>query len=64
MTLLGEPLIIAHGKDGEIRAMSALCRHRGHTLVEECAGNAKKLDLPLSSLDLHHRRRVWSVRRA
>ncbi len=28
VSLLGEPLIIARGDDGEIRALSAVCRHR------------------------------------
>src|SRR3984957_7288098 len=46
VTLLDEPLLIVRGKDQKIRAMSALCRHRGHALVEECIGNAKKLVCP------------------
>jgi phenylpropionate dioxygenase-like ring-hydroxylating dioxygenase large terminal subunit len=46
LTLLDEPLLIVRGKDEKIRAMSALCRHRGHALVEECTGNAKKLVCP------------------
>ena len=29
ITLLGEPLIIVRADDGEIRALSAVCRHRG-----------------------------------
>ena len=64
ITLLDEPLLIVRGKDGKIHAMSALCRHRGHTLAEKCSGNAKKLRLSLSSLDLRHRRRISSARRA
>jgi phenylpropionate dioxygenase-like ring-hydroxylating dioxygenase large terminal subunit len=46
ITLLDEPLLIVRGKDEKIRAMSALCRHRGHALVEECTGSAKKLVCP------------------
>jgi phenylpropionate dioxygenase-like ring-hydroxylating dioxygenase large terminal subunit len=45
-TLLDEPLIIIRGKDKKIRAMSALCRHRGHALAESCVGNAKKFVCP------------------
>lgn len=45
-TLLGEALLIVRGDDGEIRAMSALCRHRGHALAEECAGNTKRFICP------------------
>ena len=32
ITLLDEPLLIVRGQDGAVRAMSALCRHRGHAL--------------------------------
>jgi phenylpropionate dioxygenase-like ring-hydroxylating dioxygenase large terminal subunit len=46
ITLLGEPLLIVHDGDGEIHAMSALCRHRGHPLAEECNGNAKRFVCP------------------
>lgn len=46
VTLLDEPLLIVRGKDGKIRAMSALCRHRGHALVEQCTGNVKKFVCP------------------
>jgi phenylpropionate dioxygenase-like ring-hydroxylating dioxygenase large terminal subunit len=41
----GEPLLIAHGKDGVLRAFPNLCRHRGTTLVEGC-GHAKSLQCP------------------
>jgi phenylpropionate dioxygenase-like ring-hydroxylating dioxygenase large terminal subunit len=46
VTLLDEPLLIVRGKDQKIRAMSALCRHRGHVLQEQCSGNAKKFVCP------------------
>ena len=46
VTLLDEPLLIVRGKDEKIRAMSALCRHRGHALAEQCTGNAKKFVCP------------------
>jgi phenylpropionate dioxygenase-like ring-hydroxylating dioxygenase large terminal subunit len=46
VTLLDEPLLIVRGKDEKVRAMSALCRHRGHALAEQCTGNAKKFVCP------------------
>jgi phenylpropionate dioxygenase-like ring-hydroxylating dioxygenase large terminal subunit len=35
-SVAGEPLIVARGADGHIRAMGAVCQHRGHVL--SCAG--------------------------
>ena len=46
VTIANEPLLIVRGEDGEIRAMSALCRHRGHPLKENCAGNARRFVCP------------------
>lgn len=46
VTLVGEPLLIVRGDGGEVRAMSALCRHRGHPLVEDCVGNASRFVCP------------------
>ena len=46
ITLLDEPLLIVRGQDGAVRAMSALCRHRGHALKEECAGNVATFVCP------------------
>ena len=43
--MLGEPLIAVRGKDGEIRVLSNVCRHRGSRLVEG-AGSAKKFTCP------------------
>ena len=36
-TVAGEPLIIARAASGDIRAMGALCQHRGHVL--SCSGD-------------------------
>jgi hypothetical protein len=33
-TLVGEHILVVRDKSGAVRAMSALCRHRGHPLVE------------------------------
>ena len=46
VTIIDEPLLILRGADGVIRAMSALCRHRGHALVENCVGSTRTLVCP------------------
>jgi len=38
--LVGEPLIVTHSHDGQIRVLSNVCRHRGNLLAEE-SGNRK-----------------------
>jgi phenylpropionate dioxygenase-like ring-hydroxylating dioxygenase large terminal subunit len=42
----GEPLLVARGSDGAIRAMSAVCRHRGQIIACE-AGSARSFRCPL-----------------
>jgi len=46
--LCGEPIVVAHGPDGSIRAFSNVCRHRG-TLVARGKGNARRLVCPYHS---------------
>jgi phenylpropionate dioxygenase-like ring-hydroxylating dioxygenase large terminal subunit len=46
VTIADEPLLIVRGDDGDIRAMSALCRHRGHPLQENASGNTKRFVCP------------------
>lgn len=46
VTLADEPILVVRGKDDQIRAMSALCRHRGHPLKEECIGNTRTFICP------------------
>ena len=41
----GEPILVTRTPAGEIRAMAAVCRHRGQIIP--CAGNQKKLRCPL-----------------
>ncbi|MEM7294874.1 MAG: Rieske (2Fe-2S) protein, partial [Pseudomonadota bacterium] len=41
----GEPVLLAHGEDGVIRALSNVCRHRGTTLMEG-SGNSKSFICP------------------
>ncbi len=43
--IAGEPLVIARGIDGELRALSNVCRHRGSLIVDN-SGNSKSLQCP------------------
>jgi phenylpropionate dioxygenase-like ring-hydroxylating dioxygenase large terminal subunit len=43
---LGESIIVIRGDDGEIRAFSNVCRHRGSRLVDGTSGCAKVLTCP------------------
>ena len=45
LEFLDEPLIVVRGKDGEIRVMTAVCRHRGMVIVED-DGNCSKFTCP------------------
>ena len=38
VSIAGEPLLVARGKGGNIHAMGAVCRHRGHVL--SCGGDS------------------------
>jgi len=44
-TVNGEPVIVVHGKDGELRALSAVCQHRAMQVCEG-AGNDTKFTCP------------------
>jgi phenylpropionate dioxygenase-like ring-hydroxylating dioxygenase large terminal subunit len=43
--LAHEPLVIVHGEDGRIRALSNVCRHRG-TLIAGAKGKGRRLVCP------------------
>jgi phenylpropionate dioxygenase-like ring-hydroxylating dioxygenase large terminal subunit len=43
---LGESIIVIRGDDGEVRAFTNVCRHRGSRLVDGEAGCAKVLTCP------------------
>ena len=43
---LGESIIVIRGDDGEIRAFSNICRHRGSRLVDGEGGCSKVLTCP------------------
>ena len=45
-TLVGEHILVVRDKSGAVRAMSALCRHRGHPLAENCQGHAERFTCP------------------
>jgi phenylpropionate dioxygenase-like ring-hydroxylating dioxygenase large terminal subunit len=46
VTLAGEPILVVRGQDGVLRAMSAVCRHRGHPVKENCTGNTSSFVCP------------------
>jgi nitrite reductase/ring-hydroxylating ferredoxin subunit len=43
--VVGEPIVVARGRDGVLRAMSSVCQHRG-MLVAEGAGNTRGFVCP------------------
>jgi phenylpropionate dioxygenase-like ring-hydroxylating dioxygenase large terminal subunit len=43
--IIGEPIVVAHARDGQIRAMSSVCQHRA-MLVAEGRGNARGFVCP------------------
>lgn len=45
MTIAGEPVIVLRDRDGQIRAMSNVCRHRMSTLLQG-RGNARSIVCP------------------
>ena len=45
VTIAGEPLIAVRDTDGELRVMSAVCRHRGMVLAEG-SGNCRRFTCP------------------
>ena len=45
-TIDDEPLLIARGRDGELRAFYNVCRHRGTAVVEESCGSAVRFQCP------------------
>ena len=45
VTIAGEPLIVVRDQGGELRVMSAVCRHRGMVLAEG-SGNCRRFTCP------------------
>ncbi len=46
LDLAGEPIVVLRGDDGELRALSNVCRHRGTPICDVGAGNAARLVCP------------------
>ena len=46
LEFLGESIIVVRGRDGEVRAFTNVCRHRGSRIVDGASGCAKKLVCP------------------
>ncbi len=44
--LFGQPVMVVHGKDGEIRTMSRVCLHRAAPLTEDGAGHRNLFTCP------------------
>ena len=42
----GQPILIARGEDGRLRAFHNVCRHRGHVLLRDARRGAKALVCP------------------
>ena len=46
LELLEEPVVVIHGRDGEIRAFSNVCRHRGTLLCDHQSGHVGRIVCP------------------
>jgi len=44
--IVGEPVVIIHGKDGKLRALSNSCSHRGTQLNDDGFGNGSRMTCP------------------
>lgn len=42
LTIAGEPVMIMRGDDGDLRALSNICRHRGTVILDEGFGKTEK----------------------
>src|SRR5581483_6793912 len=49
VTVVDDPLLVVRGQDGEIRAMSAVCRHRGAVLAEDAGNCGRAFTCPYHS---------------
>ena len=45
INIAGEPLIVSRDSDGELRVMTAVCRHRGMVIAED-SGNCRRFTCP------------------
>jgi phenylpropionate dioxygenase-like ring-hydroxylating dioxygenase large terminal subunit len=51
--IAGEPVIVVRNRDGEINAMSAVCRHRAACITAPPARDLEDLDTPLGDITGH-----------
>jgi phenylpropionate dioxygenase-like ring-hydroxylating dioxygenase large terminal subunit len=51
--IAGEPIIVVRNRDGEINAMSAVCRHRGACITAPAARSLDDLGAPLADTQGH-----------
>ena len=51
-TVAGEPIVVVRGKDGELRAFSNVCRHRGARVADGVGQLRQGAALPLPRLDV------------
>ena len=51
-TVVGEPLVMVRGHDGEVRVLSNVCRHRG-TVIAEGTGSSRQLLCPYHNWSYH-----------
>lgn len=58
----GQPVIIVHGDDGEIRAFYNTCRHRGAPIVTEDSGRKGRLTCKYHGWTYTHQGELVSVR--
>ncbi|WP_114952319.1 aromatic ring-hydroxylating oxygenase subunit alpha [Sphingosinicella terrae] len=58
---VGESIIVIRGDDGEIRAFTNVCRHRGARLVDGPSGCAKRLQCPYHAWTYDLRGRLLGV---
>ncbi len=52
--LADEPIVILRGKDGQLRALSNVCRHRGTLLLDSGIGNTNKIVCPYHAWTYDH----------
>ena len=46
LSIGGEPVVVLHGRDGELRALSNVCRHRGTPILDDGLGKSGSLVCP------------------
>jgi len=60
----GQPVLIVHGEDGEVRAFYNTCRHRGAPIVTESFGRRDRLVCPYHGWTYRHDGELIGIRDA